>query len=79
MTLEDYRAAGGAVEGDLFSEAVYLRDKPLLERLAAEKIAAIKARITEVEGGFGRSIWTTPSIATRCSTSSTACRARRVI
>ncbi|PZQ48747.1 MAG: hypothetical protein DI556_13090 [Rhodovulum sulfidophilum] len=50
VTLEDYRAAGGAVEGDLFSEAVYLRDKPLLERLAAEKIAAIKARITEVEG-----------------------------
>ncbi|MCE9565786.1 MAG: ParB/RepB/Spo0J family partition protein [Planctomycetes bacterium] len=38
--LEAYRAAGGRVREDLFSEDVYLEDSALLERLANEKLDA---------------------------------------
>lgn len=38
--LEAYKAAGGKVKADLFSEAVYLEDAELLERLANEKLQA---------------------------------------
>lgn len=38
--LDTYKAAGGAVRADLFSEAVYLENPELLERLALEKLEA---------------------------------------
>lgn len=36
--LDAYKAAGGTVKADLFSEAAYLEDAELLERLAQEKL-----------------------------------------
>lgn len=50
VTLDAYRAAGGRVESDLFSESVYLHDKALVERLANEKIEAVKADAIETGG-----------------------------
>ncbi|MAE86198.1 MAG: hypothetical protein CMB80_25920 [Flammeovirgaceae bacterium] len=49
VTLEAYKAAGGHLEGDLFSEDIYLTNVELLEKLVSDKIAEA-AKAVEAEG-----------------------------
>lgn len=45
VTLNEYRAAGGSIRADLFCEDVYLESPALLNRLAQEKLDAIRSEL----------------------------------
>ncbi|MBL6751418.1 MAG: ParB/RepB/Spo0J family partition protein [Nevskia sp.] len=50
--LEAYEAAGGGVRRDLFADAgqgVYLTDRPLLDKLAADRLAEVAAQVQTEE------------------------------
>jgi ParB family chromosome partitioning protein len=47
--LDAYHAAGGASRSDLFGDSVYLEDTELLNRLAADKLEAVRKEL-EAEG-----------------------------
>jgi ParB family transcriptional regulator, chromosome partitioning protein len=49
VTLDAYREAGGTIQSDLFSEAVYLENPELLNDLAADKLDATRRQL-EAEG-----------------------------
>lgn len=49
VSVADYEAAGGAVERDLFSDAVYLIDPALFEQLVTDKLEATAAEV-QAEG-----------------------------
>jgi ParB family chromosome partitioning protein len=48
--LEAYRAAGGRIDEDLFSEDVGLRDKPIADKVARELLQAQADKLAEEEG-----------------------------
>lgn len=50
--VEAYKAAGGTVRADLFSEVTYLEDVALLERLAAEKLEAEADKVRQEGWGW---------------------------
>lgn len=47
---EEFKAAGGVVTGDLFSEDVFFADKGMVERLALEKLKQAATDLQNVEG-----------------------------
>jgi ParB family chromosome partitioning protein len=48
--LEAYRAAGGRIDEDLFSEEVGLRDKPIADKVARELLQAQAEKVAVAEG-----------------------------
>ena len=49
VSVAEYEAAGGVVERDLFSDAVYLIDSALFERMVMDKLGAVAAEV-QAEG-----------------------------
>ncbi len=48
--IEAYKAEGGAVTRDLFSDEVFLASPALLDRLFAEKLESARADLVETQG-----------------------------